>query len=162
MDIREATAADIDALVAVINAAFVAEAGFIRGPRTSALAVRDSMAEGGVFLVLERDEWEGLAGAVYVDARGTGAHVGMLAVDPRYQRRGLARYLLGAAEAHCVMAECTTIELTVFNVRPELQVYYAACGYRSIGTRPFGQPDLLLAPAHLIVMQKAFGEIASP
>ncbi len=161
MHVRVATSADIVALVAVINAAFLAEAAFIRGARTSAAEVRALMDGGGAFLVVDHQPPSRLAAAVYVDARGACAHFGMLAVDPSAQRQGLARRLLGAVETHCLAAGCGTIELAVFDVRPGLPPFYESCGYRSIGTRAFGSPGLLTAPAHLIVMQKALGEIAS-
>ncbi|MBK7922211.1 MAG: GNAT family N-acetyltransferase [Gemmatimonadetes bacterium] len=154
---RLATPADAAALVAVINAAFVVEAGFIRGPRTTAGEVAALLAGSGVFLVVDHAEPGRLAAAVHVEAREGTAHFGMLAVDPALQGRGLARRLLAAVEAHAHAAGCTVVELDVFDVRTELPLFYASLGYRPVGTRAFRAPELLTAPAHLIVMQKALG-----
>ncbi len=155
--VRTATPADTAALVAVINAAFVVEAGFIRGPRTTAAEVAALLAGSGVFLVLDHAEPGRLAAAVHVEAREGCAHFGMLAVDPALQGRGLARRLLTAVEAYARAAGCTVVELDVFDVRSELPPFYASLGYRPVGTRAFRAPELLTAPAQLIVMQKAIG-----
>lgn len=155
MPVRTATPADTSALAAVINAAFVVEAGFIRGPRTTAAEVSALLAGGGAFLVVDHGEPGRLAAAVHVEAREGCAHFGMLAVDPALQGRGLARRLLTAVEAHGRAAGCTVVELEVFDVRSELPPFYASLGYRPVGTRAFRAPELLTAPAQLIVMQKA-------
>lgn len=155
MPVRTATPADTAALAAVINAAFVVEAGFIRGPRTTAAEVSALLAGGGAFLVVDHGEPGRLAAAVHVEAREGCAHFGMLAVDPALQGRGLARRLLTAVEAHGRAAGCTVVELEVFDVRSELPPFYASLGYRPVGTRAFRAPELLTAPAQLIVMQKA-------
>ncbi len=155
MPVRTATPADTAALAAVINAAFVVEAGFIRGPRTTAAEVSALLAGGGAFLVVDHGEPGRLAAAVHVEAREGCAHFGMLAVDPALQGRGLARRLLTAVEAHGRAAGCTVVELEVFDVRSDLPPFYASLGYRPVGTRAFRAPELLTAPAQLIVMQKA-------
>lgn len=155
MPVRTATPADTSALAAVINAAFVVEAGFIRGPRTTAAEVSALLAGGGAFLVVDHGEPGRLAAAVHVEAREGCAHFGMLAVDPALQGRGLARRLLTAVEAHGRAAGCTVMELEVFDVRSELPPFYASLGYRPAGTKAFRAPELLTAPAQLIVMQKA-------
>ncbi|HMV33325.1 MAG TPA: GNAT family N-acetyltransferase, partial [Gemmatimonadales bacterium] len=109
----------------------------------------------GAFLVVDHGEPGRLAAAVHVEAREGCAHFGMLAVDPALHGRGLARRLLTAVEAHGRAAGCTVVELEVFDVRSELPPFYASLGYRPVGTRAFRAPELLTAPAQLIVMQKA-------
>src|SRR5262245_55521842 len=87
---RIAVAADIPALVRVINRAYVVEKVFVDGDRTSVVHVRERLeAPHAVFLVVDDIAVPGeLAAAVWVEIRGERGYFGMLAVDPRRQGRG--------------------------------------------------------------------------
>jgi len=156
MRARLATTRDIPGLVRLINAAYRVEAFFIRGDRTSPEEVHALMeAPGSGILVIDTSEPGHPAGAVHVETHGTRGHFGLLAVDPGQQGRGLGRSLITAVEAHCRAAGCEVVELEVFNVRTELPPFYASCGYVAAGTADFAKPELLLRPAHLILMRKS-------
>jgi GNAT superfamily N-acetyltransferase len=155
---RPATPGDIPELVRLINEAYRVEAFFIRGDRTSTREIRSLMeASDAGFLVVDNADPGRLAGAVYVEARGARGHFGLLAVDPGQQGKGLGRRLVAAVEAHCRQAGCVVVELEVFDVRTELHPFYASCGYVRGGDVSFARPELLLKPAHLVVMRKALG-----
>jgi GNAT superfamily N-acetyltransferase len=151
MTLREATGADVDAVTALINAAYVVEAFFKIGDRTSAAEVRARM-ERGRFLVLDADGT--LAGCVFVSAAQERGYFGTLSVDPRRQRQGLGPRLIAAAEQWCRDAGCTEMELEVVNLRTELPPYYRRFGYLERGTRPFPDWERATRPCYFIVMSK--------
>jgi GNAT superfamily N-acetyltransferase len=158
MNPRLATPPDIPELVRLINTAYRVEAFFIRGDRTSPDEVRTLMAAAGAqFLVINGTDPARPAGTVYVETHGARGHFGLLAVDPGQQGKGLGRKLVAAVEAYCRAAGCRVVELEVFDVRTELPPFYASCGYVAVGVVEFGKPELLLKPAHLIVMRKPLG-----
>jgi GNAT superfamily N-acetyltransferase len=160
---RPATPDDVPALVRVINAAYVVEAWFVDGPRTSAGELRAMLARPGAAFLVVDDEESGagpdappgaLAAAVYLEARGERAYLGMLSVDPRRQGRGYGRLLVEAAQAWARAAECRFVDISVVNLRRELAPFYAALGFAPYGTAPFPQPARLLRDAHLVLMTK--------
>lgn len=155
-ELRRATIADIPALVRLINKAYRVEAFFVRGDRIRApdIAARLS-APDSEFLVIEGEADTALAGAVWVEIRGDRGYFGLLSVDPAVQGRGLGRRLVEAAEAHCRVAGCETLDIDVVNLRAELPAFYAKFGFRAVGVSPFSAEDRLTQPAHLVVMSKA-------
>lgn len=108
--------------------------------------------ETGVFL-LDRDPGGRLAACVYLQVTAPRAYLGLLAVDPRLQKRGLGRRLLDAAEAYCREQGCTAIDILVVNLRTELFLLYERRGFRRTGTAPFDDPRLK-QPAHFVRMSK--------
>ena len=154
MHLRFATIADITPLVALINAAYVAEAFFVHGDRTTEAEVREKFNQRtGRFLLVETAD--ALTGAVRVDVEHGAAHLSLLSVHPSAQGRGLGRFLVAAVEAYATELGCHTVELEAFNLRADLPPFYASCGYTNIGTREFAQPELLKMPAHFEVMHKS-------
>jgi len=154
--VRLATSNDIPALARVINAAYVVESHFIRGTRTTERELNEKLATPGVaFLVLDGSAPGVLAGAVYVELRGTRGYFGLLSVDPIHQGEGLGRVLVKAAEAHCRAAGCKVLDIDVVNLRTELPPFYAKFGLLPVGTAPFPAPEKLTQPVHLVVMSKA-------
>lgn len=152
--VRQATSADVDMMVAVINAAFVVEAPIIRGPRTDAADVSARLAS-GEFLLLEE---EGAPiGCVYLEHAGPRAFFGMLAVDPGRQQGGLGRRLVEAAEARARAYGCTFMEIKIVSVREELFPYYRRLGYAETGETARFSPEaekLLRTPCHFVTMRK--------
>jgi ribosomal protein S18 acetylase RimI-like enzyme len=165
MTTRIATLTDAPVLVPLINAAYIAEAFFVHGERTSDDEVRQCISNGpGEFLVLvdttSHSDADTVVGTVYVTLRDGAGHFGMLAVDPARQGRGYGHALLDAVDEYCAAHGCRAIELEVFDLRTELHAFYASHGYQPVGTRVFEPATLLKAPAHLIVMRKTLD--ASP
>jgi GNAT superfamily N-acetyltransferase len=152
---RAATHADIPALTGLINAAYTVEEFFIRGTRTTERELRDKLdAPGAAFLVVDGRTPRTLAGAVYVELRGTRGYFGLLSVDPAHQGSGLGRVLVEAAERHCRDAGCSALDIDVVNLRTELPAFYEKFGLRPVSTAPFPSPEKLTQPVHLIVMSK--------
>jgi ribosomal protein S18 acetylase RimI-like enzyme len=149
--LRVAEAADAVELAALINAAYIVEAFFKVGDRTSAGELLELMSRGG-FLLLESEGR--IEGAVYVEVDGGRGYFGMLSIAPRRQKQGLGRRLVDAAENYCRQAGCTQMELLVVNLRTELPPYYRKLGYMEAGTRPFTDPDTATQPCHFVVMRK--------
>lgn len=157
MPIRDATSADLPAVVSLINAAFEVERFFIRGPRTTEdECARHLTAEGTTLLVATATDApdEPILGTVVVRTQGTRGYFGMLAIDPDQRRRGVGRRLITAAEDLARHQGCTSMEIRVVDLRTELPPLYEAMGYRITGTAPFPEPDKLLQPARFLVMSK--------
>ena len=131
---RLATAEDAARLIPMINAAFSIEE-FLEGDRTDEVRLAETMAKGSILLA--EDDSGNLLGCVYFELRGQRGYLGMLAVDPTQQGRGLARRLVEAAEDHLRAAGCSEVEIIVLNMRPELLPIYRRFGFVDAGTTPF-------------------------
>jgi predicted N-acetyltransferase YhbS len=153
MHIRIATADDADILAAIINRAFVIEAFFKIGERTSSADVAGLMRAGGSFLIAE--EGDQATGCVFVKTKGATGYFGMLSVDPGQQGKGLGRVLIDASEAHLRDRGCSKVEIEIVNLREELPPFYEKFGYRKTAERPFTSPERASQPCHFIVMTKA-------
>jgi GNAT superfamily N-acetyltransferase len=149
--IREADAADLPSLLELVNAAYrPAEGHLIEGDRLSELELRDHFARGR-FLIASRDG-EPPAACVFVEPKADRrASLGLLAVDPSAQRRGLGRIMMAAAERLCLTAGCHAIDILIVNLRTELPPFYASMGFVPDGTTPFEDPRQL-TPLHFIRM----------
>lgn len=150
--IRLAAPEDIEALVRLINAAFVVELPFIEGDRINLDGVRTYM-EKGKFLLAE--DSAGLAGCVYLELRGDRGYLGLLGVDPQRQGTGLGRKLMDAAENYFREAGCNVVDLRIISPRAPLPAFYRHLGYVETGTAPFASGVPLKAPGHYILMSKS-------
>ncbi len=149
--LRTATDGDAPAIAALVNAAYVVEAFFKHGERTTAAEIQ-AMLRSGRFLLLEADGRP--IGCVYVQTSGSRGYFGMLSIDPAAQKQGLGARLLKAAEAECRTAGCTIMEIHVVNLRKELLDYYPRFGYVVVGTQEFPADEPTTMPCHFIVMRK--------
>jgi N-acetylglutamate synthase-like GNAT family acetyltransferase len=149
--IRDATASDVPALVALINAAFAVEWDFVDRERTSVDEINGLRAK-GTFLVVDGSPGE-LRACVYLEPRGARMYLGMLAVHPAQQKRGLGRQVMGECERRCRAWGATAIDIRIVNRRTELPAIYAQMGFIDRGTEPFEDP-LLKKPCHFILMSK--------
>jgi GNAT superfamily N-acetyltransferase len=150
--VRRATDEDVVGLTRLINAAFAVERVAFDGDRLDAAGVRKYMAT-GVFLVAT--DAEGLAGCVYIEARGDRSYLGLLSVEPARQGYGLGRKLMAAAEEFARGAGCRAMDLRIISPRAaQLLPFYLRLGYRETGTRLFPAELTSKVPAHYIVMSK--------
>ncbi|MGD0800381.1 MAG: GNAT family N-acetyltransferase [Terracidiphilus sp.] len=151
--IRLATEADLVPLIALINSAFAMES-FFEGPRTDVERLTETMRKGEI-LVYENDACQ-LPGCVYIENRGQRGYLGMLAIDPLYQGRGLARPLMAAGEERLRQQGCEAVDITVLSMRPELPPIYRRYGYSESGTEEFhsSRPLKPGVECHCIVMCK--------
>lgn len=152
--LRPARPDELQAVTALINAAFAVEHFFKPGDRTSAEAVRQ-LFEKGAMLIAEAEA--ALVGSVYVEVRGERAYIGMLAVAPNHQGHGIARALMTAAEDLGRSRGCVVIDVTVVNLRTELPPLYRKFGYVESGTEPFLRDTPTTLPCHFIRMSKTLG-----
>lgn len=171
---RVATAEDAEAVADLVHAAYrseesrqgwTTESHLVGGQRVDAAMVRALVAaDDGVVLVLDEQPAEPVGGLApsdrllaccHVERRPGSAYVGMFAVRPALQGRGLGRRMLAAAERQARAWDRATVELTVLDHRPELLAWYERCGFALTGVRhpfPYGddrfglpqRPDLAL------------------
>ena len=148
--IRTADAGDIPGLVVLLNAAFAMDRAFIDRERTSDEEIAQLM-QSGTFLVA--DDARALVACAYLELRGRRAYMGMLAVDPALQGRGVGRRMIAAVENRASGAGCSGIDIKIIDRRVELPPLYRALGFRDNGTAPFDDP-LLTKPCHFLLMSK--------
>jgi ribosomal protein S18 acetylase RimI-like enzyme len=151
LDFRAATAADIDAIVALVESAYrgdasrqgwTTEADFLDGRRTGADDVTACLGrERSRILLAERDDVM-LACAHVAEEDGAG-YFGMFSVRPDLQGGGIGKHVL--AEAERIAREewqLPTMRMTVIDIRDELIAFYERRGYRRTGiTKPFPYGD---------------------
>ena len=153
LHVREAAPADRPQLVALINTAFSIE-DFIGGTRTDDENLAEHMAKGSILMA--EDGAGRLLASVYVERRGARGYMGMLAVDPAHQGKGLAHRLVEAAEERFRRQGCEAVDIVVLNLRPELLPIYRRFGYVETGTQEFHSTRPLRpgVECHCIVMSK--------
>jgi GNAT superfamily N-acetyltransferase len=145
---RRAVPADVEPVVALVESAYrgdasrrgwTSEADLLDGQRTDRREVSELLDDPAARLVLacEADE---VVACVLVRREAAGiAHIGLFAVRPARQGKGIGAVLLACAE-HVAREEhgATRAEMTVIEQRPELIAWYARRGYRMTGkTEPF-------------------------
>jgi ribosomal protein S18 acetylase RimI-like enzyme len=145
-------------LASLINEAFVVEAFFKVGDRTSAAEITELMNGGGEFLVLRGADGTAMAGCLYLKCAGDRAYFGMLSIDPHHQRKGLGTTLVEAAETRARERGCRFMDIHIVNLREELPGYYRRLGYVEQGTLPFSDPDRASRPCHFLVMTKPLSQ----
>jgi N-acetylglutamate synthase-like GNAT family acetyltransferase len=148
---RTATADDVPGLVGLLNEAFAMERAFIARDRTSIQEIT-RLQDTGTFFVIDGDEGV-LAACMYVEKRGDRMYLGMLAVHPSRQKRGLGRQMMADAESQAAALGCHAIDIRIVDRRTELPPFYLSLGFLERGTEPFDDP-LLTKPCHFILMSK--------
>src|ERR1700736_101232 len=127
MRIRRAADEDVERLTRLVNAAFAVEHVAFDGDRVDAAGVREYMTA-GTFLVAE--DAAGLAGCVYIEARGESSYLGLLSVEPARQGCGLGRKLMAEAEDFARGAGCRVMDLRVISPRAaQLLGFFFRLGY---------------------------------
>lgn len=148
---RDATDADVDALVVLIESAYrgddsragwTTEADILEGQRTDpegVLAVIKS--PDSRLLVVEREGR--VVACCQLEHRGAYAYFGMFAVSPQLQGGGLGKVII--AEAERTVRETWSareMHMTVISVRDDLIAWYERRGYRRTGRMtPFPYGD---------------------
>lgn len=171
MIITQATTADLDKLVPLINSAYrgeasrkgwTTEADLLDGElRTDIPTLSELMQQEGA-MVLKHVEDDGrITGCVFLQVRSSRLYLGMLSVSPELQDSGIGKRLMHAAEAVAHGSKCTSIFMNVISLRLELIAWYERRGYKLTGeTRPlpddqrFGIP---LQPLEFAIMEKKIG-----
>jgi GNAT superfamily N-acetyltransferase len=146
--VRIATEDDAEALMRLINAAFVVERSFIDVDRVRLDEVRE-LQRRGAFLVHGDME-----AGVYVELGNGRGYFGLLSVAPERQGSGLGRRMVEAAERYCRDRGCEWMDIRVVNAREELPPFYRKLGYAECGTEPFVSEFPTKIPVHLVKMEK--------
>ena len=149
--IRLAQPNDVDALVGLVNRAFVAESAYIEGERINSEGIRELLYRGR-FLLLEQNH--ALLACVYIEPRGKSAHLGLVSVDPARQGAGLGSQLMAAAEEHCRCAGYHDMELRFINHRSDLQRFYSRLGFSPTGVTEHPDSIRVKVPFHFVQMAK--------
>lgn len=148
---RRATDADLDAVVALVEAAYrgesaragwTHEADLVGGRRIDATTLRAQVASGTTVLVAEFDAGA-LEGCCALTPLAPGVVAfGMFAVVPARQARGTGSALLAeAVRSARDDLGATTLELDVIDLRTELIAWYERRGFVGAGTArafPYG------------------------
>lgn len=148
---RDATEADADALVALVESAYrgdssragwTTEADILQGQRTDREGVLEVIkAPDSRLLAVERDG--AVIACCQLERRGDHAYFGMFAVSPTLQGAGLGKAIIAEAERTARDAwGVTQMQMTVISVRGDLIAWYERRGYRRTGrTSPFPYGD---------------------
>jgi ribosomal protein S18 acetylase RimI-like enzyme len=148
---RDATEADVDTLVALIESAYrgdasragwTTEADILEGQRTDPQGVLEVVeSPDSRLLTVERDGT--VVACCQLEHRGEYAYFGMFAVSPTLQGAGLGKAVI--AEAERLARESWGVRemhMTVISVREDLIAWYERRGYRRTGkTSPFPYGD---------------------
>lgn len=148
---RAAEAADIAAIVALVESAYRGESGLrgwtteshlLDGRRTDAADVGASIGRPGSRVLLAECDGQ-LKASCHVERQGEVGYFGMFAVDPGEQGGGLGKRVL--AEAERIAREewhCHAMRMAVIVQREELIAWYGRRGYRRTGEyQPFPYGD---------------------
>lgn len=139
---RDATDADVDALVALIESAYrgdasragwTTEADILQGQRTDPQGVLEVVkAPDSRLLTVERDGR--IVACCQLEHRGAHAYFGMFAVSPALQGAGLGKAIIAEAERQARTTwGVTEMHMTVISVRDDLIAWYERRGYRRTG-----------------------------
>jgi ribosomal protein S18 acetylase RimI-like enzyme len=148
--IREATADDVDAIVALINRAFAVESFFKSGPRINSEMLQQMMQDGKFLLLIDKDE---TAACVFVKVMGERGYLGTLSVDPDRQKSGLGARMMREAEDY-FRAGCKVVDIRLVNLRTELPAIYRKFGFVETGTQSAEVIKSATRPVHFITMSK--------
>jgi GNAT superfamily N-acetyltransferase len=149
---RAAQAADVDAIVALVESAYrgdaskqgwTTEADMLDGRRTSATGVGELLMKPGSRVLLGESDQGSLLACAHIEKLGDAGYFGMFSVRPTLQGGGVGRAML--AEAERIAREewqCHEMQMTVISIRDELIAWYERRGYRRSGVyKPFPYGD---------------------
>ncbi len=139
--LRRAGAADVGAIVALVESAYrgeasragwTTEADLLDGQRTDAAAVAAALGAAGSEILLAERRGE-LVGCCQLSTHERGCYFAMFAVRPLLQRQGIGAAVLAAAEQRARERGASVLRLTVIAQRAELISWYARHGYIPTG-----------------------------
>ncbi|MCP3768391.1 MULTISPECIES: GNAT family N-acetyltransferase [Streptomyces] len=148
---RDATDADVDGLVALIESAYrgdssragwTTEADILQGQRTDPEGVRE-VVESPDSRLLTVERGGRIVACCQLEHRGDHVYFGMFAVSPGLQGAGLGKTIIAHAERQARETwGAREMHMTVITVREDLIAWYERRGYRRTGrTSPFPYGD---------------------
>lgn len=171
MNILVATSNDIPSLLPLVNAAYrgeaskkgwTTEANLISGEsRIDSAELTEMINDPNAVILLCKIDEDELVGCVYLQKRNLQLYLGMFSVWPDRQGGGIGKILLKAAEQQALKMQCTSVIMSVINVREELIAWYNRHGYSFNGQRlPFPNDPKKGIPQtefDFIVLEKKIG-----
>ncbi|WP_242512361.1 GNAT family N-acetyltransferase [Pseudolysobacter antarcticus] len=152
LNFRNATAADVDAIVALVESAYrgdssrqgwTTEANILDGQRTDAADVARLIAhEHSRVLLLTHSSGE-LRACAHIERQNDACYFGMFSVNPTEQGSGIGRAMLAEGERIARNDwQCCDMQMTVISIRDELIAWYERRGYQRTGIfKPFPYGD---------------------
>lgn len=159
---RDATDADIPALIALVTSAYrgeasragwTTEADILDGQRIDEAMLREDLQRTHSVILLAEEPRDDAAPRLIAcahvavepgDDGDDAAYFGMFSVRPELQGGGIGRMVLDEAERLArERFACTRMRMTVIDCRDELIAYYERRGYRRTGIKkpfPYGNP----------------------
>lgn len=148
---RAAVAADVPAIVALVESAYrgdasragwTTEADLLDGQRVDPVGVGAIVGKAGNRILLA-EAGRALLACCHLERQGEACYFGMFSVVPVQQGGGIGKLVLGEAERIARDEwKCTKMEMSVISVRPELIAWYERRGYYRTGTfKPFPYGD---------------------
>ncbi len=171
MALEPARATDAEAVVALVESAFrgepsrlgwTTEADLLGGRRTGADEIVDILDDPDQALLVRRDKLGALEASVVLRREAEHCWLGMLAVKPALQDRGIGRQVMTEAEGWAQRQwSSRRMRMSVIAQRGELISWYERRGYRLTGERKaffygdsrFGEPRR--SDLFFVVMEKA-------
>jgi ribosomal protein S18 acetylase RimI-like enzyme len=133
---------DAESLTTLINSAYrgevsragwTTEADLLDGRRTDIEEILSLMAHDDSMFIVCKAGSE-LQGSIHLHNTEEGVHIGMFAVNPTLQGRGIGKALLEAAELAAQQSwSATRFVMVVISCRHELIAFYERRGYRRTG-----------------------------
>ena len=169
MNISRAKLEDVKELEKLINSAYrgeeskkgwTTEAAILGGIRVDEKALTELLEKTKVTILKLSDLDDSILGTVCLEVKLNELYLGMFAVLPLAQGKGMGKSLLMAAEQHALQNNCTKIVISVISSRVELISWYSRHGYVPTGGSiafdeiegRFGDPKV--AAISLIEMEK--------
>jgi ribosomal protein S18 acetylase RimI-like enzyme len=139
-------------IAALVNSAYrgdeaklgwTTETELLGGQRTEAKLVLELIhPPESQILTLYSESEKQIVACAHLEIQGPVLLLGMLAIRPRLQGRGLGRQLIGQAEVYARRWGCRTIEMSVISIRHELIAWYQRLGFTITERRePFPMQD---------------------
>jgi ribosomal protein S18 acetylase RimI-like enzyme len=173
---RAATAADVPAVVALVESAYRGESGLrgwttesnlLDGQRTDAQDVGEAIARPDSLVLLAEHDGV-LVSCCHLEKQGGAAYFGMFAVDPTRQTGGVGKRVIAEAEQLArTRWGVDRMRMTVIVQREELIAFYERRGYARTGQiKPFPYGDARFGiprrdDLRFEVLEKPLGEVAA-
>lgn len=157
MFVTKANSQDIPALNALVNSAYrgeeskkgwTTEASILDGIRINEETLVGYFERAEVSILKCMNESGEICGTVYLELNAPKLYLGMFAVSPTLQGKGIGKLLMQKAEEFAIANYCDHVAITVISSRSELIEWYIRHCYKATGDSiafenletPFGDP----------------------